>query len=393
MKTISIPVSKIEYFEKKLKTIQNKIAKYGKTPVSVSYGNPYIAKIDFRTHEIGDAFRNDIIETVDVEYVDVNIDGIEIIKKDDMEYRFIGNIIYDDGVKIINCFDNDYLEAFKKDVTVCDHCGTSRKRNGYSLFVDENGKVLYVGSKCVKDYMGIEIASYLDCVLKTTFIVGELEDEDIEMSRVYTIAGLYKYISKATNNFAKWVKKSEENASIEEITYMLSNPKEFRNLKNDFNEKIEAEILKYWENKEEKTSFDINSKQLIRNGYCKMAYIGTFAYAIFDAVKNIYAEKVKDVNKSMSADCPFAIGEKQIIEGTVTFRNCYSNYYGYYREVLTYSVEIISNDGVYYTMSTTTKGIEKVNVGDKITVKGTIGERKDYRDKKRWQIKCPKLVC
>ena len=321
------------------------------------------------------------IEKINVEFVNVNVEGLEIFKRDDKDYRFIGSINYTDGIKTIHCLEDEFISHFENNSTVCDHCNTSRKRNGYYLFADDDNKVIRIGSSCAKEYFGINVANYLSVCIKTFYVYGE---KDCFGSIVYGFDSVFSHLKSITDDFKNWEKGETSSKLIESIKNY--------SVVNSSTEKDRSEILEYWDKKEAFNDFTYNMKEHIQLDYCSERNIGTYAYAIFSAINGIRKEIAEKAIKSTMSECQFADGEKVEISGIVTHVAAYTNQYGYNAFSTSYCIEFKGDDNVYYYMSTSAKGMCNVNTGDKITVKGTINGRKDFREKKRWVVKSPKLI-
>ena len=140
----SIAACQLYKFKKQLEHLNKRLAKLGKPLLTYTETGKRICQVTFQIHEKGDAYRNDRFRNELVEFTDINIEGLEFFKKDDIEYTYIGSVNYKGGVKTVYCTDDEnYLKYFKEDRNVCDHCHTVRRRNGYNLFMGD-GKVLWI---------------------------------------------------------------------------------------------------------------------------------------------------------------------------------------------------------------------------------------------------------
>jgi hypothetical protein len=70
------------------------------------------------------------------------------------EHQFIGIIDWSEGIRIVKSY-RDNLDTDKHE---CDHCHTKRQRNKIFIVEDKNGKLLYIGSSCVKEYLKVDPA-------------------------------------------------------------------------------------------------------------------------------------------------------------------------------------------------------------------------------------------
>lgn len=377
---ISIPSYRTDDFQAKIKSLNKKIVKMGKSPLRFEFRNTFIKSIETRHHMIGEAFRDDIIKVIHVEFININVDGLETFKRDDKEYRFIGTVNYADGIKSVKCLEDEFINHFNSNSTICDHCHTNRMRKCYYLFADDENNVIRIGSSCAKEYFGIDIASYLSFCVKTFFVYGESEYHG---SFAHGFSTVYSHLKHITDDFKNWEKGETTQTLLDSIDKSI--------IPNSATENDYSDILKYWEEKEAINEFTFNMKECIKKDYCLDRNIGTYAYAIYSAINGIRKKAAEEAIKNTMAECQFADGDKIEMTGTVTYVSSYKNQYGYSTSTV-YCIEFKGDDNVYYYMSTSAKGMCYINTGDKITVKGTVNGRKDFREKKRWVLKSPKLI-
>ena len=401
----SIATCKLEDFKKKIDFLNKRLRKMNKPELTFVEGERFIKKVEFHYHEIGDAFRNDIIESHDVEFVEITVEGLEFFKKDDCEYNYIGSINYEKGIKTVYCIDDEkYLKHFQEDSNLCDHCHTRRHRNSYVLF-EGNGKVIRVGSNCCRDFFGYDVSNSINCYLRTMFLLGE-PDSDWELlkaSEAHDFHLMYKLVKHCTNGFTNWKKSAYDSedecysSTTGDIRYELEHLKKDSEIfEITVPEGAYEKVVSYWENQKEDSTFVMNMKESIKQDYCIPKNIGSYAYAIYRAMR----EEAKKIEAELLAktlnDSPYKDGERPEITGVVTYVTSYESDYGYnyYRDEpeYVYCIEFMSDDNVLYYMSTSSRGMEDILVKDRITVKGTVSGRKDYKAKKRWVLKRPKLI-
>lgn len=381
---IAIPASKIDLFEKKVNKLNKKIKSLGKAPITFVVGEKFIKKVQFTYHTKGERFADDIVENINVAFISITVDGIEVFKRDDKDYTFIGTVTNVDGIKTVNCIDDQYIEHFKKDITFCDHCKTGRKRNQYFLFVDQNGKVINIGSSCAEEYFGIDVKKYLGVFIQTFFVSGgEYEDDDCYLKNVaFDYDCVYRHLKEVTNDFTKWEKGDTTTELKNHIRKVSVAP-----IKSEY---TIDDIRNYWNGQSIDSGFSLNMQEAVKNDFCVERNFGIFAYAIFGAVNGIRKNKAEAISgNNTAAESQYKDGDKVTIEGVATH---ISSYQSFYNRSMIYRIEFKGSDDVYYYMNTSAKGMCDIHVGDKFSVKGTINGRNDFRDKRRWVIKSPRLV-
>lgn len=368
----SIPTCKLDEFNKKLNFLNKRLTKYGKPPLEFHVIDRYKQLLKFQYH------RDEVDEFVDryVEFADIEITGMESFKKDDKDYRFIGNIKYQGGIKQVSCLDEKYIEYFDRDYKICDHCHTNRYRKSYNLF-EANGKVIQIGSSCSKDYFGYDVEKFLDIYLQTYFLVEKEDRMDLEVYRgslVQDFVTIFNVIKNVTVDFTKWEKKQEYDApnSVDKIRGLLFDIEQIKKSNITF-ESVEEGLLDrirdYW-NKQELSSFVINVREALKKDYATYESVGFYSYAIFKAMKNIRKESVKKEEKLSE----YKEGDRPTLNVVVTSHKIIEipAYSGRGSEPMAI-VNFTTDDGVrYLTKSTGFDVVRKIKIGDKLTIKGTV---------------------
>jgi len=315
-------------------------------------------------------------------------------------------------VKQVCCKDENYKEYFMEKFRegYCDHCKSTRKnRKAYYLFLNETtGEVLQIGSKCAKEFFGIDSTAFLDAY-GNTFIIDYAGCEDdlgsfgrgamtVEFGTVAT------FLDYATNGFLKWNKASAGDYPELPI-YERPTTAMVRSLVNSdpFRLKPEVfkgancgllkyeEVLEFWKAKNEKegSTFTFNCYNAIKAGYAVDLSLGTFAYAIFAA----YNAKVRAIREAEAASktyvpCAYEVGKRVDIKGKITAlreftstipgtENYYNNYWG--EDVEKKIVDFTEDNGTLYHFTTSAKSFFDLDVGDRISMRCTIGETKPFK--------------
>lgn len=372
----SIPTCKLDEFNKKLNFLNKRLTKYGKPPLEFHVIDRYKRLLKFQYH------RDEVDEFVDryVEFAEIEITGMESFKKDEKDYRFIGNIKYQGGIKQVSCLDEKYIEYFDRDYKICDHCHTNRYRKSYNLF-EANGKVIQIGSSCSKDYFGYDVEKFLDIYLQTYFLVEKEDRMDLEVYRgslVQDFVTIFNVIKNVTVDFTKWEKKQEDEyynnipssvTQIRGLLFDIEQSKESNITLNNVPEATLERIRDYW-NKQELSSFVINVREALKKDYATYESVGFYSYAVFKAMKNIRKENAKKEGKFST----YKNGDRPTLNVTVTNHKIIEipAYNGRGSEPIAI-VNFTTDDGVrYMTKSTGFDVVRKIKIGDKLTIKGTV---------------------
>ena len=145
---IDVPVQFIDMFEDNIKKLNKRCKKYGVPAAEFSYGKTHI-----QIFEKGETAIKVALRTVTIDFHRITISGgwkiIGSVEKTMSEYNLINGKI-------------DDIEKLKKfDLSICDHCGTKRKRKKMIVFKSDSGEYRIVGSSCLKEYIGVSEDAYL----------------------------------------------------------------------------------------------------------------------------------------------------------------------------------------------------------------------------------------
>lgn len=409
--TKTIWASRKELFLAKLRKLNRILARNGRDPISVKFENFRPVHVEFTRHVKGDSFRNDSTETQLVEMCDAVCSGFIRVGRSDASYDFLGSVVFQDGVKQVFCKDEAYASFFTDGFRngYCDHCRSSRSnRKAYYLFRNEaSGEVLQIGSTCAREFFGIDSTAFLDACGKTFLVDYDGSDDDLASFSKGSIAVDFNTVSRfldyATNGFLKWNKAGYD--SNELLDWERPTTSVVRKLVNadPFDIKPEMtlgpncglvsydDVLAFWKAKYENegSSFAYNCLNAIKAGYAVDISLGTFCYAIFAA----YNAKVRAIRDAEAASqtyvpCAFPEGSRSTVSGRITalrdftseipgtesFRN---NYRG--ELVDKRIVDFTDDNGTLYHFSTSAKSFFDLDVGDRISMRCTIGATKVYR--------------
>lgn len=411
--TQTLWVSKKDTFIKKMKHLNRILAKHGKPPISYSFSNVRSVPVTFEYHLKGDAYRNDEIEERLVEVCDVHCKGLTTIKKDDVEYTYLGTVSFEDGVKQIFCNNEAYANYFMDDFrpNFCDHCHTTRtNRKAYYLFRNtRTNEILQIGSTCAKEYFGIDSAAFLQTYGNTFITLRDGTEEELggfkDNSLCYGISTLIPVVSLCTNGFLKWNKKDGYGSffdpscpiyelptteAVESVLTSWETLDPIHSTEGDRNNAkllSEEEIVSFWQAKYDKehSSFAYNCLQAVQAGYTTRRSLGSFAYAIFAA----YNAKVKSLRDAETAKsltivpCAYPINTRQTLTGVITNirtiqdEACYNGYH--YVSVTKYIVDFTDSNGTFYHFTTSSESFRCLRNNDRISLRATIGETKPFK--------------
>lgn len=407
-------VSKKGEFEKKIAHLNKILKRHGKEPFKYHYEDEHHKEMTFTTHVKGEPFVMDEERKCAVLVCNVVVEGEVLVKKDDKDYRYLGSVRFNDGIKQSYCKDKDYEWAFLNfREGICDHCGTKRmNRKSYYLF-EADGKVFQVGSTCLKEYLGIDSVEYLRCAENTFLSIAECNDDDWFMNGNAGFSDAigvsyekaYKFVDFATMGFKKWTKASagcdsmyatvHEMSTVAVVRSMISAyflGKETEEGHNDIQLSRE-ECIAYWKS-QPLTTFTDNVINALSADATHPCSLGTYCYGIYGAVNakiKSQMTKVEDTSKP----CKFEVGKRVNIKGKVISVNEYEvedtfSYRGGF--VTKYTVNFQDEDMAlchFNTGSTTFKGVKE---GDEIEIRGKVKNAKEYKGVMYTGLDLPKCV-
>lgn len=385
---LDIPTYKVEEFNKRLAILNKKQAAYGMVLTTAKKLKQEYRKIKVTVHEKGDAYRNDQQTSEMVEFTTFEIENTEVVTNDGRKYTYMGCRSEVQGVPIVDVTDKQYTEQVAVEVHTCDHCHVTRERIKYFVFMDEDGKVLRVGSSCCNDYFGYKVVEYLQLFAKTFFVVGGDADDDLLCrvpldERAYDWTAVYAKVKFVTDDFTKYDKELFwENVKARGI----HPPKE--DCSADF-----QTVVDYWKRKKEDEaecsidgidSFTWDCESLVTSGACPYRLLGLALAAIYTAKKKL---RWNTQRKFKMDELPkYNAGQKLTFSGTVVLKRRIEQYFGYVTLV------VVDVDGLQHKMFTSARRFNDVEKGDEVTVTAEFVKFDEFNEIFSAMVKKPKLI-
>lgn len=370
-----------------------------------------------RVDEINQKFKKHGFPSI--EYKEISVDEEEYIHNFEIYSSFeqknlIGEKIKFEGVvELINKEESTKLFYVPKNIyniissekCVCDKCKKDIKRGKYIVFSKDVEEIksrsdLYIlGSTCAKEFFPFDIADYIG---KLNKYFDEFETEYKEFnfekgSTNFDISDIALVVMDNTKDFTKVYEKFKTLEEIEnDFNLFMNYRKDYRNIYGEFNEykvkKAEESIKiarEYFEN-HCYNEFDANCKLILQFDNVSEKYFRMAVCAIYFGVVKSKKLKEKEISDSQYVG---TIGEK-FSDWELTYNGSFGfeSVYGY-----THVLKFLDKDGnsiVWYS----SKGIESITnsfnikIGDKINLKGTIKDHKDYKGEKQTLITRCKLT-
>lgn len=406
-------VSKMGEFEKKIAHLNKILAKHGKEPFKYHYENEHHQEVTFTIHTKGEAYAMDTERKCAVLVCNVVIEGEVLIKKDDKNYRYLGSVRFDDDVRQSYCKDKDYEWAFLNfREGICDHCGTKRmNRKSYFLF-EADGKVVQVGSTCVKEYLGIDSVEYLKCAENTFLSISDCNDDEWFMNGKAGFSDsigvsydqAYKFVDFATMGFMKWNKASasydpygsfHEQPSVEIVRNMITAMFCGDPIKEGHNpiQLTRDECIAYWR-AQPLTTFTDNIIRALSSDGTHPRSLGTYCYGIYGAVNARIKAQMENVEDN-SKPCKYEVGKRVNIKGKVLSVKKYEveDTFSYRGGFITkYTVNFQDDDMALYHFNTGSASFGNVEEGDTLEIRGKVKPAKEYKGIMYTGLNLPKCI-
>jgi ribosomal protein L31 len=344
------------------------------------------------------------------DYLKVNFTTVEVslpIQTKINGYQFAGTINIEGGVKSIFSIDDD-VNLAEVDVMVCHHCGTRRKRNRLHVFTEvATGEHKAIGSTCVHEYLGLDI----DKVLHTFFNFYKEEDiyrgmrsawgfsiENLtnacrvaySLNPDYVKAGDPRYGEYNSNNTKSTVDYIYETMYHPNTHSMNDHDRYHEALKSA--PKVGDLLMEtYGDMDEKKSNFNSNIVESLFYTHADGTRAlrdfivgksrGIFIWAVYNALKKANTPKPK-TTPSKPSNHVGKVGERICFTGEVTFAKVCDGYYGQSK-----MVKLQDKDGNNFVSFGTGNGIWDLQVGDEVSVKGTVSKHDEFKGTKQTNLK------
>ena len=370
MKKIQIPECMTEKFKKNLEILNKKQVEFG-LPLTTAkmIGEPFLVPTRFTYHEAGESHRFDSYRTMNIPFVEYEVENFELVKKEG--YTYLGTRTIKDGASIVYCVDKDSFEEVAKDINVCDHCHTQRTRNQYHIFKADDGRILRIGNTCCRDYFGWDVNQMVNLYMRTYFIFGSY-DYDYDEFKKYFCYGwdaVYDAAKKDTHDFLSWKK--------DEFLYEVSETGS-----NSIHKEELDKIRDYWSRQH--GDFAWNCVEVLKLSGVTARNL-TMAYAaIFFGHKGLMKEEAARVE--MLKQPVYELGQKIEFKGVVERNTVFETQFGCSHLI------IINSDGIRYKMFTAASDIRNLEVNTKVEIKGTFSGMDEFNGMVQQIVKRPKLI-
>lgn len=292
-------------------------------------------------------------------------------------WTFIG--VIDHNEDVIFQIDNSInLETYRYR-SVCDHCKSKRIRNKTIILRNASGELKQVGSKCIKDFIGINLDSLVHMIISLDghkylddpdFIPYSSGSHDFhfELPEVLEIA--IKHITKY--GFSS---RSHADAGMDSATRIWSALFKGKTIENIAVTGTAEECISWVKENTDTSSFWMNAKAVFRNGMVSFKTIGIVAAAVFFYLKNKEEQIVASENPSEHFGIP---GMRLNLTLFKVFTKSVQIETSYYEGTMYIHTFKDSDDNIF-VWKTTSNSLLGFSDNEKVKVRCTIKEHDEYR--------------
>ncbi|CAL9983985.1 hypothetical protein VPHK356_0076 [Vibrio phage K356] len=306
-------------------------------------------------------------------------------------YEFVGKIDHTHSEYMWKAYGDEKLPPHVQqhvehdNSSYCEHCNTKRNRkNTFVVRNIETQNVVWVGSTCLKDFIGLDSPEQLVKYYQSLGTIGDFEDEermgggynifDVAMDlskflpRAYNIAKDYGFV---TNKMADHITRSTADDTF--CAYWRTDKRKWNPITAEDCEFADAAV-EWWMAKDADTDFVRNIQIICKDMWCKAKEQGLAAYIIGG-----YMAYLDDVKKAERPESQYFGEEGQKVNGlklemTVDRVWEYTDYYGY-EETISFCYLMYTDDGIAFKMNSG----KVLELGERIMVtSGSIKEHKLY---------------
>jgi hypothetical protein len=394
--------SDIERLEKRINAIGRKLDKYGlkwhfeilrEYPQTVS-----LNKIAFNGRYTECFKVKDI--TVSVTEYEFTMDQLKL-----GDYQIIAIIEHMEKSNVVYQMDETItLDSKYQTISgICEHCNIKRQRNKTALLADKNGNIKQVGLSCLSEYTGIDDISIIsiykdihDITIDTT--KDGLNENEYNGSQQYFETASFISVANSLINKDGY-KKADEGKSTRNETHKFLSECSIVTITDEA-----KAIIDFFRNNTFNDTFNNNIKAILESDYIHYKHMGIACYAPV-AYKKAMMHKAEENEKNeikKLSNYFGNIGDKIQLELTIENRFSFEVCFGYnFSWMNVYKFKDNQNNTFIWKTQNVLEYekkteyhtyLEQYQIGDKITLKGTIKEHSEYKDEKQTVLTRCKVI-
>ncbi|CAL9982519.1 hypothetical protein VPHK469_0077 [Vibrio phage K469] len=400
-KIMRIPNYKVESFLKRIGEINRKSIKLGLGEVECTeIGTSIIEWKEFDYEFMG--YRKMATTAVDFSVTGPNLDNPVSYGG----YTFVGKIDHTHSKYMWKSFDESPMPEHVKvecelGHSYCEHCNTKRQRNNtFVIRNEETGGLVWVGSSCLRDYIGLTSPDGLLGYYRSVEALNDCQDRDddyIGLSKpTRLMIDLYRFLPLVAAN-ARLYGFLTKSSAIDNGGYATSSttfndywaisPPEDRPKVTEADCLVADGALEMWLAKDDDSDFNHNMRVLCEDMWCSHREVGLASWIIgsylFEKDKAEKEERAESEYWGKVGDKVNGLG----IELTITYFIEFTTDFGYQTQYNRFYV-MTTDDGVVFTMNSS----KDMETGSRILLtSGSIKEHELYKGVKQTVLARPRF--
>lgn len=401
--TYTIPTYRIDKLLKRLEKFNKKAVKFHALPIIYTVTEPYDKEFTKQIWNSLLAVEEEIKYTIEMKDIDIDIESFKPIKG----YQFLASIEHTENGNLLTKVSTEIElpERFRTTDDYCDHCKTHRFRKNIFIVYNEIEKTfVQVGSTCIKDYLGIDVALIAQRFeFLNELSAGSNDPDDHMYGSVWVVPkyNLTTFLATALNIMSidgyvsgktQWETEGAKKATGNETAYVIRGPygkitederQWFRDrLACTDEHKAEADAIIEWILQQPTIEdYYYNLNVIAKNGWVKGKQANLAASMII--MYRIAMDKMVKKKEYAKSEYIGTVGEKIVVEATALKTYWCNAAYGtmYINNFVTDKGERI----ICYNSK------ELGEEGKKYRIKATVKKHQDYKETKQTVILRPKF--
>lgn len=369
--TTHIPTFKLGSLLKKLKRLQKKAAKYGNEDIQFTVGDAFT-----KTHK--DEYGRKVV----ISYTPLTVSGeapvyengwsllarVELFGEENLVHRVPGN--------------EDNLDGrFRTHGNVCEHCQKARRRNDVYVF-EKDGEQIAVGRTCLRDFIGCDDPKLI--VARAEFFEALQEQEEDDLLNFgpgnHSLLNIADYTAAVTREDGYISKSKALDESIQSTSDIVRDAASGRKTVKveDIDRETAEAAIEWFRNSEGfNNEFLDNCRIIFKTDLIKDKHFNLVVAAIWSYKRHLAAE----ASRCEEAENSDFVGEvkERLRDINVTFEKSIYLGFGMYGDRRLHVLKgETGNTFVWFTGN-----MIDAELGDTITLDGTVKEHKDFKGVKQ----------
>lgn len=373
MRTFAILLGNYNHVNAALVALAKRAARKGLTPIAHTWGKP-TTTLEMVPHPVYDPPAT--IEA-SVTRIPLTLDGDS---PHHAGWTFRAAIEHLDGENIVrNTAESAIPSSYRNAPPNCDHCHQTRKRNETYILQHNDGRIIQVGSTCIDDFLGTNIADRIAsqaCYFADILGIGEAGEHGTASSNGDDT--LEAYLPRVAREIREhgWVSRTkarESGLSLATADHAWANRKDEPS---EADHALASQAAAWAESLDSTDDYLHNIGAIARHGIVNVRSNG-LAASIIVAYQRSLADAKRQATALLSVHVG-TIGERSTRELTLDFLTGYETQYGY-----TTVCRFKDDTGAILVWKASSTDLARSDVGNRYFVTGTVKDHTEYQGTKQ----------